>query len=134
MSTRIPVVSYLVLGDEPHLVAHTCAACGAHYFDRRNACARCGGQGFAAAPLAATGRLRAFSVVHQAPPGTATPYVAGVVDLDGGGRVRTTVRGVEATPGAVRVGMRLRLVTFVAGTDDEGTEAVAFAFEPAREG
>lgn len=127
-------MSCLALGDEPHLVANTCAACGGHYFDRRNACARCGGQGFQTSSLSTTGRLRSFSIVHQAPPGIATPYVSGVVDLDGGGRVRTTVRGVDAVPGAVRAGMRLRLVTFVAGTDDEGSEAVAFAFEPALEG
>ena len=27
--------------------------------------------------------------------------------------------------------MKVRLTTFVAGTDDDGTEAVAFGFEPA---
>jgi len=38
----VPVVDYLVLGADPHLLAWTCTACGARYFDRRNACARCG--------------------------------------------------------------------------------------------
>lgn len=37
-------------------------------------------------------------------------------------------------PEHVRLGMRVRLTTFVAGTDDEGTEAVAFGFEPVTEG
>jgi len=32
---------YLVLGDDPHLVASECTECGARYFDRRNACANC---------------------------------------------------------------------------------------------
>ena len=58
---RIPVVDYLVLGDDdasdvgPHLVSHACGACGALFFDRRNACARCGGTAFAPKPLAMSG-------------------------------------------------------------------------------
>ena len=32
------------------------------------------------------------------------------------------------------LGMPVRLTTFVAGTDDDGTEAVAFGFEPERTG
>jgi hypothetical protein len=30
----------------------------------------------------------------------------------------------------VKLGMKLRLKTFVAGTDDDGTEAVAFGYAP----
>jgi uncharacterized protein len=36
---QMPVVDYLVLGDEPHLEANACTSCGALFFDRRNACA-----------------------------------------------------------------------------------------------
>ena len=39
MAQQIPLVDYLVLGDEPHLVANECTSCGARFFDRRNACA-----------------------------------------------------------------------------------------------
>ena len=46
MSQQIPLVDYLVLGDEPHLVANECVACGARFFDRRNACAACSGTEF----------------------------------------------------------------------------------------
>lgn len=46
-ATQIPFVEYLVLADgEPHLVAHQCTACGARFFDRRNACAGCSGTEF----------------------------------------------------------------------------------------
>jgi hypothetical protein len=38
---------------------------------------------------------------------------------------------VEPDPEHVRLGMPLRLTTFVAGVDEAGTEAVAFAFAPA---
>ena len=37
MADQIPLVDYLMLGDEPHLVANECTGCGARYFDRRNA-------------------------------------------------------------------------------------------------
>jgi hypothetical protein len=37
---------------------------------------------------------------------------------------------VAPDPAHVELGMPVRLATFVAGTDDDGTEAVAFAFEP----
>ena len=33
--------------------------------------------------------------------------------------------------GEVALGMPVRLTTFTAGTDDDGTEAIAFGFEPA---
>lgn len=36
-----------------------------------------------------------------------------------------------ADPEHVGLGMRVRLTTFPAGHDREGTEAVAFGFEPA---
>jgi uncharacterized OB-fold protein len=105
MAKQIPLVDYLVLGDDPHLVAHECTSCGARFFDRRNACASCGNTAF---PV---------------------PYVAAVVDCEG-----TSVRGnlINVTPDAehVSTGMKVRLATEVIGTDDEGTEAVGFGFEP----
>jgi uncharacterized OB-fold protein len=59
------------------------------------------------------------------------PYVSSVVELDGGGQVKANVINVEADPSKVALGMKVRLTTFPAGTDDEGTEAIAFGFEPA---
>lgn len=131
MSARIPMVDYLVLDDgPPHLVAQECAGCGALYFDRRNACGRCSGRSFGRRALAPTGRLRAFSIVHRAAPGVPTPYVSVVVDLDGGGVVKSNLVGVDAHPEKIDAGMAVRLATFTAGTDDDGTEAIAFGFEP----
>ena len=132
MGKQVPIVDYLALDDgEPHLVARECTECGAIYFDRRNACARCGKRTFATRRLATTGVLRSFSIVHQAAPGVPVPYVSSVVELDGGGRVKGNVVNVEPEPERIMLGMKVRLATFVAGTDDDGTEAVAFGFEPA---
>jgi uncharacterized OB-fold protein len=125
------MVDYLVLGGEPHLEAHACGDCGALFFDRRNACAACGGSSFTRKALASDGNVRAFTIVHRASPGVPTPYVSAVVDLDGGGVVKANVVDVDPSPDKVSLGMRVKLTTFSAGTDDDGTEAIAFAFVPA---
>jgi uncharacterized OB-fold protein len=129
MAQQIPLVDYLVLGDDPHLVAHQCAACGARFFDRRNACASCGGTEFEAVDVPTTGEVRAFTIVSFAAPGIPVPFVAAVVDCEG-----TSVRGnlinVSPDPEHVTTGMKVRLATEVIGTDDNGTEAVGFGFEP----
>ncbi len=129
MANQIPLVDYLVLGDEPHLVANECTSCGARFFDRRNACASCFGTEFRRADVPTTGEVKAFTIVSFAAPGVPVPFVAAVVDCDG-----TTVRGnvvnVEPTPEHVSLGMKVKLTTFPVGTDSAGTEAVGFGFEP----
>jgi hypothetical protein len=44
--------------------------------------------------------------------------------------VKANLANVDPDPEHVTLGMKVRLTTFVAGTDDDGTEAIAFAFEP----
>ena len=131
MTGQLPYVGYLQLGDEPHLVAQECQSCQALYFDRRNACARCGKQDFAARRLSGDGTLRAFTIVHRATPDVQVPYVSAIVDLDGGGVVKANLVGVDPDPGQVRLGMRVRLTTFGVGTDSEGVEAIGFGYRPA---
>lgn len=130
MSNQIPLVDYLVLGDEPHLVAHECTACGARYFDRRNACASCSGTEFTPADIPTEGVLRTFTIVTFAAPGIPVPFVSGIVDC-GGTSVRANVVDIEPTPEAVTLGMKVRLTTFPIGADGEGTEAIGFGFAPA---
>jgi len=131
MALQVPYVGYLSLGDDPHLIASECSTCGALFFDRRNACASCGGHDFAARRLANDGALRAFTIVHRASPGVPVPYVSGIVDLDGGGVVKANIVGVDPEPGTLTLGMRVTLTTFAVATDAAGTEAVAFGYEPA---
>jgi uncharacterized protein len=132
MGKQVPIVDYLVLDDgAPHLVANRCDTCGALYFDRRNACAKCSGRSFTKERLADDGKVRSFTIVHRAAPGVPTPYVSAIVDLSGGGVVKANVLNVEPSPDHVRFGMDVRLTTTVAGVDDEGTEAIQFGYEPA---
>jgi uncharacterized OB-fold protein len=131
MTEQVPLVEYLVLGDDPHLVANECTSCGARFFDRRNACAACGSDdGFRKVDVPTEGEVRAFTIVTFAAPGVPVPFVASVVDCDG-----TSVRGnlvnVEPDPDRVSLGMKVRLTTVPVGTNSAGTEAVGFGFEPA---
>lgn len=131
MGDRISMVEYLVLDDgEPQLVANACKGCGATYWDRRNACAKCGKREFAKQKMSGEGELVSYSIVHRAAPNVPTPYVSAVVRLNGGGSVKTTLVDVEPRPEAVQLGAKVKLKTFVAGTDDNGTEAIAFGFAP----
>ena len=126
---QVPLVDYLVLGDDPHLRAHECTGCGARFFDRRNACASCEGTEFKDVAVATTGELRAFTIVSLAAPGVPVPFVAGVIDCDGTS-VSGNVINTEPDPDHVKLGMKVKLATYPVGTDDDGTEAIGFGFEP----
>ncbi len=134
MAQQIPIVDYLVLDDPPHLEVNVCVACGARFFDRRNGCGHCGGRELERRTVPSTGIVRTFTIVHRAAPGTPTPYVSSVVELDDGTRVKANLLGIEPDPTAVQLGMKVELMTFVAGTDDDGTEAIAFGFAPVEGG
>jgi len=131
---QVPIVDYLVLpsadGGEAHLVANECDACGARFFDRRNACAACFGTSFHKVDIPTAGTVRAFTIVTFAAPGVPVPFVSAVIDC-GGTSVRGNLVNVDPDPEHVTLGMPVKLTTFSMGTDDRGTDAVAFGFEPA---
>lgn len=133
MAKQIPMVDYLVLADEgPYLVANKCDGCGALYLDRRNACAKCEGRAFSQQRLSNRGVVRSFSIIHRAAPGVPAPFASATIDLDGGGSAKANVipDGEDPTPDNVKLGMPVELMTYVAGTDAEGTEAVCFGYRP----
>jgi len=131
MAKQIPFVNYLVLGDQPHLEANECVKCGARFFDRRNACASCfSTDGFSKVPVPTEGEVRAFSIVTFAAPGVQVPFVSAIVNC-GGTSVRGTIVNIPPDPEHVKLGMKVRLALVPVGTDDEGTEAINYGFEPA---
>lgn len=129
MGAQVPLVDYLVLGDNPHLVAKECRSCGARFFDRRNACASCGGTEFGSVDVDTEGEVRTFTIVAFAAPGVPVPFAAAVIDC-GGTSVRANVINTPADPEHITLGMKVRLATFSLGEDEQGTEAVGFGFEP----
>lgn len=129
MAKQVPIVEYLALEPEPHLVANECTQCGARFFDRRNACASCENDQWKQVEIATTGEVKAFTIVGMASPGIPVPFVAAVVDCDGTS-VRGNILDVEPDDQHVTLGMKVALTTNIVGTDSEGTEAVGFGFRP----
>lgn len=129
VGTTVPLVSYLVLGDRPHLVAQQCTSCGARFFDRRNACAACFATEFSTVEVPTEGVVRTFTIVALAAPGIPVPFVSAVVDCEGTS-VRANIINTPPDPDHVRTGMKVRLATYDVGTDDNGTTAIGFGFEP----
>jgi uncharacterized OB-fold protein len=123
------MVEYLALEPEPHLQVHECTACGARFFDRRNACASCEGDSFRDVRLASEGEVKAFTIVSFAAPGIPVPFVAAMIDCDGTS-VRANLVNVEPDPEHVALGMKVKLATYSLGSDEAGTEAIGFGFEP----
>jgi uncharacterized OB-fold protein len=96
----------------------------------RLACASCGKRAFTPRALPTTGEVGSFTIIHRAAPGVRTPYVSALIDLDDGTTVKANLAGCPADDSAVRLHMRVRLTTFVVGTDSAGVSAIAFGFEP----
>jgi uncharacterized protein len=130
--TRIPIVNYLDLsGRGPRLIVTRCCACQAGYLGERAVCARCEGRRFEQAGAPTTGAVRSFSIIHRAAPGIPAPFVSAIVSLDDGTAVRSNIINCLPSPESVRLGMRVELAVYPAGTDEAGVEAVAFGFAPA---
>ena len=129
MGAAVPLVDYLVLGEPPHLEANECVACRARFFDRRNACAACSATSFVRVRVPTEGEVRAFTIVSMAAPGIPVPFVASVIDC-GGTSVRGNLVNVSPDQDHVKLGMKVRLVTYSLGVDEADTEAIGFGFEP----
>ncbi len=129
VAEKVPLVEYLVLDPEPHLVANECTSCGARYFDRRNACAKCFGTEFTTVDIPPEGTVRSFSIITFAAPGVEVPFVAAVVDC-GGTSCKGNIINCPPDPDHVKLGMDVRLATYSMGTDDDGVEAINYGFEP----
>jgi uncharacterized OB-fold protein len=126
--TQIPVVDYLALDGTPRLLGHRCTECGATFLQRHNGCASCGGRAFDRVDLPSTGTLRAFTIVHRGKRGD--PFISAVVELTDGTIVKGNLVGPEPVAEQVPLGGTVELITFPVGTDSQGTEAVAFGFQP----
>ena len=129
VATQVPVVDYLMLDDgPPHLVGKRCDGCGATYLERRNACANCATRTFTPVRLPETGRIESFTIVHRGAPKHIGPFISVLVCLEDGTYVKANLVGVPPDATAVDFDVPVRVATYPAGTDEDGTEAVAFGF------
>lgn len=113
----------------PTLTGSECAECGARVYPAAAVCHACMSENLRPLALSTAGTLYSWSVVHIAPKGWNTPYIAAYVDLPEGVRVFTHI--VEADPARLVMDMRVRLCTAVLGTGEDGRPMASYAFTPA---
>ncbi len=116
------------------LIAERCTSCGATYPDQgRPACGKCGARNsLESFSPRLQGKLHTAVIVHRGYPGTPTPFISAVVDLDDGPVIKGTLRGVPFEPGELTHGRRVRVAfdDALGRTDKDGNAYVAHYFEP----
>jgi uncharacterized OB-fold protein len=107
----IAAVPYVVIaGNDHYLVGSRCGHCSATMLGQRMACAACGENNrIAPIRLADTGRIRTCSVISRSYPGVPVPFIAAVVEIDGGGVLRGTLHGPIPADPVAQVGQRVRI-------------------------
>ena len=107
-----------------------CQSCGGTYFYPRPICPQCLSRDTTWVQSSGRGTLYAFSVVQRAPTGAfrgVVPYVAALVELEGGVRLPTNLVDVEPDPAGIKIGMALEAVF------EDVTDAITLVkFRPAR--
>ena len=130
----IPIVPYLRLpdgaGGEAYLIGSRCRKCGETYLGGRAICIRCYGNSLEDIKLGKKGEIFTYTIIHQSAPWVKTPYVAAVVKLAEGPVLRTSLVGVDAKPGAVKVGTPVEMVIEKVREDREGNDVIAYKFRP----
>ena len=131
----LPIVPYLRIPDvgDPHLVGSRCGACDQVFLGERPVCSSCGErEKVETIQLSDTGELYVFSIIYRSFPGVETPFVSAVVDLDGGGTVKGTLKNIEPDPEKIELGMPVELFYEIAPRKDrEGNEYLTYYFQPA---
>lgn len=134
----LPAVAYLKIPDDgdPYLEGSRCEVCGAMFLGHRHNCAKCGARGrMQTVRLSNKGELYSYCIVHRSFPGIDVPYVSAIVDLDGGGTIKTNLVGIDPDPEKISMGMEVEVVFRTAPRKDrEGNEYVTFAVQPANRG
>ncbi len=116
----------------PYLHGSKCRKCGTVFAGERRVCARCLARDqMEAVRLAERGRLYSFTVVYRSFPGVKTPFIAAVVDLDGGGTLHGTLTDMPPDPAHVPFDLPVRVVVRDTGQrDSDGAAFVAPFFVP----
>jgi uncharacterized OB-fold protein len=92
------------------LLVSVCTACANRWLPPLATCPRCSSRAVTSEPAGGLGTLYSWTVVHRAAdPAYAeeTPYVVGLVTLDGGARIYGRVVGID--PSALHADQPLRL-------------------------
>ncbi len=107
-----------------------CTGCGKWIFYPRGLCPHCFSDHLAWEPVAGTGVVHAFTIVHRHPSpafNAEIPYVVALIELDEGARLLSNLVEVAPDPAEVRVGLPVEVVY-----DDVTAEVTLPKFRPRR--
>lgn len=107
-----PIVPFLKRGEggQPYIAGSRCEACGQIFVGERRVCAKCTARDrMTPVKIAETGKLYVHTVVHRSFPGTETPFVDVIVDMDDGAHLKGTLAGVKPDPEAIAFGMPVKI-------------------------
>lgn len=111
-----------------------CGACGAVLLGKPLACSACGSRrDLLPIELSNRGTLHAYTIVHRSFPGVKTPFVAAIIDLEGGGSLKGTLLDVAPDPSTVRFDMPLEVIFRDSGQRDATGRPYLTYFFTARE-
>ena len=137
-SAPVPAVSFLHFDEVgcAYLRGARCTDCGAVAPGERHVCNACGARGrMKSIRLSESGTLYSYTIVHRSFPGVQTPFIAAIVDLDGGGALQGTLLGVEADPARIPFGLPVKLIYRHSGqTSADGRPFHSYYFAPAENG
>ena len=125
--------------EKPYLIGNKCCSCGETFFPSRVCCRRCSSEDMEKYHFNPIAKLYSFSTVRVHPPHAIpqVPYMAGLVVVDGGEKVKTLIDCDD--PSQLEIGMDMELVIESIGKTYEpigkievGTDVVAYKFRPVR--
>lgn len=132
--TSPSIVPYLMRDEAsaPFLQGTRCSSCGHVYVGPRIACARClARDGLEPIRLAEQGKVYSWTIIHRSFPGAQVPFIDAIVDLEGGGHIKGTLRGVMPHPDCIAFDLPVKVVFADAEpTNAPGKPYLTYHFEP----
>ena len=132
---RRAAMPYLRFDDAgaPYLLGARCDACGAVALGERTVCNACAARNrMVALRLGTRGTLYNYTIVHRSFPGVRTPFVAAIVELEGGGAIKGTLIDVDPDPAALPFDMPVEMIFRETGqTSKDGEPFISHYFAPA---
>lgn len=84
--------------------------------------------------LSTRGTLYNYTIVHRSMPSVEVPFISAIIDLDGGGSVKTNLKGIAPSPDGIPFGMPVEIkFEELDWRDDEGNRYLSFHAVPAPE-
>lgn len=120
-------------GPNAFLVGARCNNCETVFVGTREVCAKCTGRGtMEEVHLSETGKLYNFTIVHRSFPGTKTPFIDAIVDLDDGAHLKGTLLDVDPVEGNIPFDLPVKIVyREVVPVNAEGKSYLGYFFVPA---